>query len=266
MDDGDINAYHERLVETLALGKLPEVQLCSSPKHSEQTPLRFAGITLISTLDHQEEREARCYQKLSDLCEKFAMRTAESLLWVSPSMYHVTGADLLSGDRYPQEENHEARAHLHTRIETLLRVAHIRALSSRVERLNTPRDRYWRLEGIALFQTAIVALFSPLEIDTYEALCRLRHEIYSDPDLLKLGIRQPHPLLLHVTLAYLVGDPQDEKVLMSLSQQMHNEVIKLRDQSNSARELMVKLNALHLYSFEDMTLFQPISDCSPFRI
>ena len=110
---------------------------------------------------------------------------------VVPGSFHVTAAGLL------------ARAHW--RLGELDRQTELtqRALNGIAKHYRShARFAHWVFAGLSIFEHALVALLTPTDPKCYDALVRLRALIYQDEALTRLGVKQPRPLMLHITLGY----------------------------------------------------------------
>jgi hypothetical protein len=127
----------------------------------------------------------------------------------------------------------------------------------------------WNFRGFSLFESALVALFTPMYAQTYTALVQQRAHLYHSPYLTQLGVMSPRPLMLHITLAYFT-----ESLALDLKAQelLTNEVLRYqRDNiylspSNKGelshswcddQRLILALTSFYLHFFTDMQSYLP---------
>ena len=190
-----------------------------------------------------DQSAVNLYENLEQVATPLCSAYSDSLIQVDPVLYHVTGADLIAGQRYDLLTKSKS-----DRLYDEL-FDHLARLQREVDPRTTQHALKWSLAGVALLHTALVALFIPCSVEAYHRLCTWRRSIYHDEQLSDLGIRPPRPLLLHVTLAYyseLISDNDGLEMQVRLT----NQTLKSREQFWE-----LDVSSLQLHHFEDMNTF-----------
>lgn len=228
--DGSHDAYRQRVAARVSNAGWREAlpELSSSPKFLNGKPVGFAGATLMMPLGPSSP----IGQCLGRLQRKVKSVLGTALWAVEPEQFHVTGADLIAGDAYRRE------------------------LEGPLQEISRPyvsgdevRGR-WPLAGVALFEHAVVALFWPDSPATYRAVVEWRDRLYRQPEIKALGVTQPRPLMVHVTLGYFAELPEMEARKAWLT---------LQSDLEWPRDACLELTEFSLYRFEDMTAFERVS-------
>lgn len=258
--DGSLFEYRSRVRRAIQRGRLSEDPLLASPKHQAGEPIAFPGATLISAPGHEDVSAQKLYLRLSALQDRLMARHRSSLIRATPESFHLTGADLIAGVRYREAQAHYgARGSLERLTQALERLPIVQGARPKVGsspvpsslRSLTDGEARWSYSGLALFGSALVALFLPQHASGYRALCRIREEVYQCSALSALGVTPPRPLMAHVTLAYFT-----ESLAMSpLSQEaLTTDICHLNSDEQSRDHLT--LHELALYTFESMGSYQ----------
>lgn len=248
-----------RVASVSARGRFDEEPLRPSPKHRCGAALPFRGVTLMTPMGRLDQSARALYDHLERVSTSLCAARSDSLIQVDPLLYHVTGSDLIAGERYDllSEERGDS---LHDKL-----LGHLRRLQDELypERSlkSSPREPQhilmWSWAGVALLRTALVALFVPRSTKVYQQLHSWRQLIYQDRKLNDLGVRPPLPLLLHVTLAYYSEQisAQTSDGLADFQRRIGviNQGLEIKEMS-----LSLDVSSLQLHSFEDMNTFTAI--------
>ena len=191
--DGDITVYKQRVADACQPQQWPsQFANCKpSPKFKQGHPLPFGGVTLMTPLQPYPYSSGHPFSLLEQVTDELNASLDHGYVPVLPESFHVTGADLLARPHWQLGELDR-----HTELTQ-------RALKMIANRCRShARFAHWCFAGLSIFEHALVALLTPTKPICYDALVRLRASIYEDAALTRLGVKQPKPLMLHITLGY----------------------------------------------------------------
>lgn len=242
--DGSIVDYRKRLHEwTSEEGWQSSFNsLTVSDKFVDGVAQPLSGWTLLTPPASENPPQNAFYQHLVKLREKALSAFDVVLNEVPGDCLHVTGADLISGQRYLRKRR--SMSHFDEALRDS--VGEVIAEQSIVH-----GPLLWKIEGLAFFQHALVCLLAPFTENDYQPVVRLRRALYTHEGLLTLGVRRPLPFLAHVTLAYYQRLPAIHERLGWLA--VHAELQELARQFKGN----FAIDRFDLRSFNDMTAYHP---------
>ena len=263
--DWPLDQYRKIVQSAILRSRFSAQPLKSSPKYLDGEALPFSGFTLMTSPGALTFQSPSLTHELEVIQNYFTEGFEPYLIAVPPHQLHVTGADLISGEVFTDQLKRQPfDKYKHHLIDALQS-----ALSSQsASDSQTHTDRLWKLQGFSLFESALVGLFTPVRPSTYTSLVLRRAQLYNSNFLLKLGVRPPRPLMLHVTLAYFTEHlARDLKAQERISDALsaYQQRSSLNDAPHSSQEetvhikqdLTLSLSALSLYFFTDMQSFFP---------
>ena len=191
--DGDITVYKQRVAAACQPNHWPSQFANSkpSPKFKQGRPLPFGGVTLMTPLQPYPHPSGHPFSLLEQATDELNASLERGYVPVLPESFHVTAADLVARPHWQLGELDRHTALTQRALQGLAKHYRSRA-----------RFAHWFFAGLAIFEHAVVALLTPTDPQSYDALVRLRALIYKDEALAQLGVKQPRPLMLHITLGY----------------------------------------------------------------
>lgn len=232
-------------------------QMKASLKYSANVPVNFSGVTLMTPMGQQDPHAKVLYRDLAQIQNKIMQSHHQSLLAVPQHTFHITAADLIAGKPFEEMQNCYKTTQLY--IDTLKRELQS-AVSIKTGYLSSHTKRAastvtWRYYGIAMFETALVALLAPVTQQAYTRLVELRTRIYGHDPLLDLGIKRPLPLMAHVTLAY-VNDSHTTEALDRLALDLSQ--YQTQNSPHSTSSATYHWQWAQLHSFPHMEVYHPL--------
>ena len=263
--DWPLDQYRTIVQSATLRSRFSAQPLKSSPKYRNGEALPFSGFTLMSTPGALNLHCPSLTHELEALQSYFVENFKSYLIAVPPQHFHVTGADLISGEVFTDQiERQPFDKYKHHLIGALEATLSPQSASTSY----THSNRLWKLQGFSLFESALVALFTPLTASTYASLVQTRAQLYTSKSLIQLGVQPPRPLMLHITLAYFTEHlARDLKAQDRISEALsvYQRRAPLIGPTHSSSEvakptehkLALPLSALSLYFFTDMQSYFP---------
>ena len=265
--DWPLDHYLDVVKVAVSQARFNDRPLQSSPKYREGHALPYSGFTLMTPSSDLDDLSAPLYRVIESAQTHFTRTFSPHLIPVPPQSFHVTGADLISGDAFTSQLY---GASIDTYRMRLIEALKLTLKSSSLgSKSGSQVTSLWNFRGFSLFESALVALFTPMYDQTYTALVQQRAHLYHSPYLTQLGVVSPRPLMLHITLAYFT-----ESLALDLKAQelLTTEVLRYQrdnfylSSSNKGephhswcddQRLMLTLTSFYLHFFTDMQSYLP---------
>jgi len=204
-------------------------------------PLPYSGYTLITPTFLNDTENVNTYWQLSDIREELFWNILFPGIVPAPTIgLHLTIGRLISGDIF-------AKKIMNSREEEFLLA--MQQLFSETSSAS-PSPLKYEVKGLSVFSEGVIAaIVSPVTEDDYLRLQSFRNSLYTDEELMNLGVERKRCFNGHITLFYI-----EEKLAGKERSKLTNAVLNINKQFFST-PLPFKLTRAEVRRFSDFSDF-----------